>query len=192
MYSHKRRVFTLAAYALLVPYFSQAAASLPDDEQVNYNSTLLFLGGVIIVLLFVIGMLANTLRHLSFVVKGKYRKETQPLAAGARVAMLLPFLLSSFCSFGAGKWEAPQFPDQVSGIPLTDLCFIVCFIALELVVIFALTFHIHSLIRIIRNKKEPQATIKKQMRILPHLSPALQHTADGGYREATVHKHQKI
>lgn len=163
-----KRIFAISAIsALLLPQLCLAAASA-DDKQVNYNITLLCLVGLIVILLFVIGMLGGTLRQLSFVVKERnYREKKeqqekqQSSGTGKTVMMLLLFLFSAAGAFAATTPEAtaPPSPEFISGIPIMDFYFIVCMLALELCVIFALTFYIHQLLKVIR-KEDLEVTAK--------------------------------
>ena len=157
MYLHKKAVLFSATGALLIPQLSFAATSMSDDKGANYNMTLLCLIGLVLILLFVIGMLANTLRQLTFVVKDKNRKEKHAAAGIAKSVLLLALLLSSAQSFAAAvEVKAPAI-EFISGIPIADFYLIVGVITLELLVIFALAIYINIMLKIIRNEPALQA-----------------------------------
>ncbi len=163
MHSYKRAIILPAISALLIPQIGFAATAVSDDKSANYNMTLLCLVGIILILLFVIGMLAGTLRELSFVVRDKNRKEREASTGITKTILLLLFLFASFYSFAeTGKAAVAESQGQqyISGIAIEDFYLIISVIALELLVIFALSIYIHVLLRVIRNTPEMQAKAK--------------------------------
>src|SRR5579859_6484693 len=93
-------VFSLGL--VLLPTLVFATTANPDTKSGNYNMTLLSLVCLMLILLFVIGMLAHTLRQLSFVVRDKMRKDKQAMS-GTTKTILLAFALSipAISSFAA-------------------------------------------------------------------------------------------
>lgn len=156
--SIKKVIFSIAA--LLVPVLT-FASDPADSKSANYNIALLCLVGLILILLFVIGMLAGTMRQLSFVVKNKNRKERSAKSNVTKAALMLLLLGCGVTSMAAETKEvvvpAVRF---IQGIPVNEFYFIMAIIGLEFVVIFALSFYIHVLLRIIRNVPEYQGVAK--------------------------------
>ena len=161
MHLHKKAVVFSAIGAMLLPQLSLAATTASDDKGTGYNTTLVCLVSLVLILLFVIGMLTNTLRQLTFVVREKNRKEKQGSSIAAKATMLLLLLLTSATSFAATEpaAEAAVAPKvtSISGIPVNDFYALVGLIALELVIVFALTIIINILLRVIRDVPELQA-----------------------------------
>ncbi|MCW3123850.1 MAG: cytochrome [Flavipsychrobacter sp.] len=167
MHSNKKAVIFSAVSALLLPAVSFAATTTPDEKAPEYNMTLLCLVGLILILVFVIGMVGNTLRQLTAMVREKNRKERQSKANAAKTTLVLLLLFSSFHSF-AGTW-IDEFmmhtPKSISGIPTADFYTLVGIISLELLVIFVLTICTNIMLKIIRNIPDLQvkatAVVKK-------------------------------
>jgi cytochrome c oxidase cbb3-type subunit III len=158
---HTKKIFFFLLTALLsVPSFVDAAANSSTDKSGDYNMVLISLVSLMLILLFIIGMLANTMRQLSVVVRDKNRteKKEQPAVAKA-VLLLLSLTIPALHAFAA---DAPAKADKVvapvsnfiNGIPKDQFYVIMAVIALELIVIFALVFYIKVFIRIINAKPE--------------------------------------
>jgi cytochrome c oxidase cbb3-type subunit 3 len=157
--SFKKIIFSIAA--ALVPALLFAAETTPNYKIADYNVTLLCLVGLILILLFVIGMLAGTLRQLSFVVKNKNRKEKGMASGIAKALLLLVFLSGGLQAIAAGTAEVvAPLTRSIQGIPADEFYFLVGIIALEFMVIFALSIYIHIMLRIIRNVPEYQEVAK--------------------------------
>ena len=127
-----------------------------------FKTPFLYFAGFI--LLFVIGMLANTLRQLSFVVRDKMRKDRASGTNVAKAILALLFLLPSLHAFAEGAEVKAQVAESIAGIPATDYYFIVGTIGLEVLVIFALTIYVNLLLTVIRNKPELEAKAKAVIR----------------------------
>lgn len=166
MSPNKKMILFCAMATLLVPQVSMAA-SAPDNSTGGYNMTLISLISLMLILLFIIGMLAGTLRQLAFVVRDKIRKERQDASNAGKAAIIaLFFVCSSAYAFAQQGADAakPAAPTAIAGIPVGDFYTIMAIIGLELVVIFALTSYIYILLRVIRNKPELQAQAKVVIR----------------------------
>lgn len=153
---NKNAVFFIVS-ALLVPKLSNAATAADaasSDQGSSFNITLWCLVGLVIIFLFIIGMLASTLRQLAYVAREKNRKEKQS-KAGAVVATLM-LLLWSANSFAQSAAAAPS-PQFISGIPIFDFYLIIGLLAFELIIIFSLTYFIHKLLKVIRDAPEAVA-----------------------------------
>lgn len=145
-------LFSATSFAATTP--APAPAAKPD-----HGETLLYcLVGLMIILLFVIGMLANTVRQLSFVIKDRLRDNAK---SGGNVAKTLLLLIAlgipaahSFAAnaTGAAAKAAAPVSNTVAGIPANDFYAITGVIILELIIVFALTFYVRVLLRIINNK----------------------------------------
>lgn len=159
MHLNKRVIIFTAISALLAPNLSFALDSAPVEASGGYNMALLSMVGLILILLFVIGMLANTLRQLTQVVKEKNRKTRHGSATVVKSILLLLCLIpavSSYAAIGDDDFRI-NIPKYVSGIPATDFYFLVAVMALELLVIFALSAYTGILLRIIRDEPELHA-----------------------------------
>ncbi len=154
----KKNILTAVFGVLLIPQACFAAVASADDKSANYNITLICLVGLILILLFVIGMLANTLRHLAFVVRSNMRKERQSNTNVVKTILALLFLLPAVCANAtdvvASKAASAEL---ISGIPEVDYYVILGVIAMEMLVIFALVIYMNLLLAAIRNKPELQA-----------------------------------
>ena len=73
----------------LFPASVFAAVPNSQDTDGNYNLVLISLVCLMLILLFVIGVLANILRQLAFVVRDKNRKEKQTEATVVKTILLL-------------------------------------------------------------------------------------------------------
>jgi cytochrome c oxidase cbb3-type subunit III len=155
-----KKTFLLSAIAILLSTAIGFAAEVnPLDKSPDYNYTLLGLVSMIVILLFVIGMLALTLRQLSFVVRDKIRSDRQgkPTKTAA-ILLALVTTIPAINSFAADA--APAAVNYISGIPDTDFYVLVGVIGLELLVIFALVILVNVLMRIIRNVPEKAAAVE--------------------------------
>jgi len=148
------KISLVTASAMLIPALAMAA-SPGDDKGANYNLVLLSLVGLILILLFVIGGLAMTMRQLSFVVRDKMRKDKETASGVAKALLLLVALgIPAFHSFAADAAKAAPVSHSISGIAEDDFYAIIMVLALELIVIFALVINIRMLLRVISSKPE--------------------------------------
>lgn len=164
----KLKISFLLLAAAAKPVLGRAAeATTPTDKSANYNATLLSLVGIIIILLFIIGVLAGTLKQLSFVVKDKNRGEKSAAANIVKTLLLLVGLtMTGVRAFAEDAPADPaaialkelatqwKMPEAISGIGLIDFYIIVGIIFLELIVIFALVRYIQSMLRVLRDTPE--------------------------------------
>ncbi len=162
-----RRLLTVSITALLLfPVGVFAAVPNSQDAGGNYNLVLISLVCLMLTLLFVIGVLANVLRQLAFVVRDKNRKEQQ---AGANVVktilLLFAFSIPAMHAMAAGAEQAiAPIPTSISGIPENDFYAIMTMILLELTVIFALVIFIKQLLKAVSNKPELAKVAEKVIR----------------------------
>lgn len=162
MHLNKKTRIIAAIGALLIPHLGMAAEAVEGEKSANYNMTLLSLIGLMIILLFVIGVLGSTLRQLSFVVREKMKKERQSGSGIAKsIVAILLFTGMSFSALaqGAEEVKVPE-PASISGIATSDFYLIISIIGLELLVIFALTIYINILLKIIKSNPETEAAAK--------------------------------
>jgi len=170
MHLHKKTMILSAIGTMLMPLVSLAAdapAAAPA-KSASSDMTLMILAGLILTLLFVIGMLAGTLRQLTQAVREKIRREKN---AGSNIvktiALLAVLALSSFHTMAAdaaaGAADAKAAAPEVlylPGVSNSDFYMIVGVLALEMFVIFALTAYMYTLLRVIRNTPERRAELK--------------------------------
>ncbi len=153
-----KKIFFLTATAMLLsPALSIAADTNPQDKSGNYNIMLISLVGFMLILLFVIGMLANTLRQLSFVVRDKKRKERREASGVVKTILLVVAMtVPAFHSFADEKANAVVAPasNYIQGIAVMDFYAITAFIILEIIIIFALVLNINTLLKSIRKTLE--------------------------------------
>jgi cytochrome c oxidase cbb3-type subunit III len=166
MRSNKKISLILAAAILLFPAVLSATGTNAPVKEEGYNMALISLVSLMLILLFVIGMLANTMSQLSNVLRDRFRKERKEKGVVKTIVMLVALGVASLQVFAG---EAPKVAVPVakaskfiSGIPVNDFYAIMSIIAVELLVIFALVIYINMLLRAISNKlaSEPNALPK--------------------------------
>ncbi len=145
-----------ASAFLLLPTVVSAAVTNADDKGGSYNMVLISLVGLILILLFIIGVLAMTLRQLGYVVRDKMRKDKKAAGNVVKSLLLLVFMsIPAFHSFAADAAKAvAPVSHSISGIAETDFYVIITVLLLELVVIFALVMNIRLLLRALSTKHE--------------------------------------
>jgi cytochrome c oxidase cbb3-type subunit III len=161
MHSKNKISMILAAALLLLPTFVFAVATSNQEKSANYNMALISLVGLMIILLFVIGMLASTLRELTHTLSNKLRKEKKDSVVVKTILLLVALTVPAVNLFAAAAPAAAKVvekaapgPAFISGIPVDDFYAIMTIIALELLVIFALVIFIKQLLVAIQNKPE--------------------------------------
>ena len=167
MLLNKKTATIFSITLILSPALAMASSASQDEKSGNYNILLISLVSLMLILLFVIGMLANTMRQLAFVVQDKIRKDKQE-PQGMVKSLLLLFGLSmvSVASFAA-ETEKAAVPEitSIGGISISDFYLILGVLTLEFIVIFALVIYIKILLRVISNKPElvkaASAVVKK-------------------------------
>ena len=153
---NKRLSLALLVAAGLLPNLVTAATQNPDEKAGSYNMVLICLVSLMLILLFVIGMLASTLRQLGFVVRDKMRKDRASGTGVVKAILLLVALgmpAAQLFAAEADKAAAPAVT-TISGIDAYDFYLIVGVIALEFLVIFTLAIYTRVLLRVIANKPE--------------------------------------
>lgn len=168
MFMHKyinKNLGILTLVLLLLPVFSvQAADSVKPGY--NFNAILIGLVSLILILLFAILVLGNTLRQLGFVYRDKLRKD----CASGNVIKTLLLLIATSIAFTANAQDvaadaATQAPAYISGIPAFDFYVLMGIIALELMVIISLSFFIRTVVKIISNEPELESVAKKVVKV---------------------------
>jgi cytochrome c oxidase cbb3-type subunit 3 len=147
-------IFLLPAIAFGAPTSQEAGG--------NYNIFLVGLVALMLVLLFIIGMLADTLYQLTFAVRDKIGEDKDKKEIAGAVKTLLLLLLICTASFQsvaaevttAAKGSAAPVSDFIGGIAKNDYYAIMAMIAFEIAVIFALVLYVKMLLRAIANKPE--------------------------------------
>ena len=163
MRSNKKISLVITTALLLLPILVFAAAPNPQDTSGNYNMALISLVSLMIVLLLVIGILANTLRQLAIVVRDKNRKDKQAASNVVKtILLMLAFSIPALHTLAAGaaKAAAATVSGTISGIPANDFYAVMTVIILEIIVIFALVIYIKRLLRIITGKPELAGAVK--------------------------------
>ena len=166
---NRKKISVTVAALLLLPAFAFATAQTQDGKAADYNMVLISLVILMLVLLFVIGMLANVLRLLTAVVREKINKEKTVIPPVVKaILLLIAFNVPVIHAFAKAAEDTKQWaslPDTISGIPTSDYFTIVTVLVLELSVIFALIVNVRTLMGVIRNKPElahaAKAVIKK-------------------------------
>ncbi len=156
MRSNKKTSLALLVTAGLMPTLVTAATQNPDEKAGSYNMVLISLIGLMLILLFVIGMLANTLRQLTFVVRDKMQKDRAAAQGAIKTVLLLIALgmpATQLLAAEADKVAVPEIK-SISGIAVYDFYLIIGVLALEFLVIFALAIYTRVLLKVIANKPE--------------------------------------
>ena len=165
MQLYKKTILLLTSGMLSAGGVLAAEAAAPADTGTHYNVTLISLVSLILILLFVIGVLAGTLRQLSIVISEKVKADKMK-AKGILKAVLLPLALTlpAMHTFAA---DAPAATDaaaaaapavtHIAGIPVFDFYLITGILCFELIIIFALLIYINILLKVIRNTPERAA-----------------------------------
>ena len=167
MRSNKKISLVTIIALLFLPAITIAATSNPDEQSGNYNMVLISLVALMLILLFVIGALANTMMQLSTVVRDKMRKEKKDVSNVVKTILLIlalsiPALHGS--AEGLGEAVKPAVSGTINGIPVNDFYAIMTVIAIEILVIFSLVIYIRMFLKIISGKpvlvKAAQAVVK--------------------------------
>ena len=156
MHANKKLSLVLAIAVMLFPTLVMAATPGSGDTGGNYNTMLISLVTLMLVLLLVIAMLGNTLRMLSFAVRDKIRKDRQSSSTTVKAILLaMAVLLPSVHALAADavKTAAPV-SDFINGMHSGDFYSIMSVIILEIVVIFTLVIYMRQLLNVIRGKAE--------------------------------------
>lgn len=169
MHSYRKATVISAIGLLLIPFIGLAAGDAPaPKEGGSTNITLMYLEGLMLILLFIIGMLGNTLRQLASVVIDKIEEEKKVsgTTTKALVALLIATLLPAGIFAETPAQVGAPAPQMIGGIASGDFYLIAGFIIFELVIMFSLAYYIHVLLKIISRKPEvvqeaAQAIIRK-------------------------------
>ncbi|GAA4466424.1 hypothetical protein GCM10023093_20550 [Nemorincola caseinilytica] len=140
------------AIAGTILFLAPASAADGDTaaKAVNINTTFYTLVSLMIILLFIIGVLAYTLRQVTAVVREKNRKTKQGKAGILAILLLVATLPASAQMADTSK--AYHFPELIDGIPFADFCLLVAVIVLELLVIFFLATYVQTLLRALKGQ----------------------------------------
>ncbi len=159
-----RKIILISALATcMFPVVTYAVQS-PMDKSPQYNYTLLSLVSLMVILLFIIGVLANTMRQLSQVVRDKIRKDRSGKSTTAVVILLLAGgLMSSLQAIAADALPVAG-GQSIDGILASDFYLLVSVIAFEIFIIFALIFYINVLLKVIRARPELEAQAEAVIR----------------------------
>lgn len=147
-----KTLFSIAAGALTVTKAAAATGS-ETSKQLNLNTTLYTLVGIMITLLFIIGVLAYVLQQLAIVTKEKNRKEKQEgINKTGIMSVLLMLALLPFSAHAEDTSKAYQFPEAIDGIPFNEFLILSCVIMLELFVILMLAVSIRAVLRALKGE----------------------------------------
>lgn len=118
------------------------------------NMTLITMVSLLIILLYVIGMLANTLRLLGGVIHEKIKEDKRKAQNLIKsIALLLTLTIpTALVTAAEPVAEATPAPAFISGIPANDFYLISGFIILELIIILSLAVYIRILLKILKAK----------------------------------------
>ncbi len=161
MRSNKKNYLILLAAILLAPGCILAAEATSKSAATGgYNMLQITLVSLMLILLYFIGMLANTLRVLSEVLKEKFKNDRK--ANSGVIKTIAGFLLAILPALHALAAEpavaqATPSPKSIEGIPINDYYAMIGFIIFELLIIFALSIYIKILSKVIKGKYEQEA-----------------------------------
>lgn len=153
MRSNSYKYFTLIALAMATPSAMWAADAAGTTEKLNM--TLISMVSLMIILLYIIGMLANTLRILGGVIHEKIKEDKRKAKNLVKsIALFLTVTIPTVIATAAepAATEAAPAPAFISGIPTNDFYLISGFIILELIIILSLAIYIRILLKILRAK----------------------------------------
>ncbi len=132
------------------PYLLQAADG--DSENTgfaHFNAVLIGLISLIIILLFAILILGNTLRQLAIVYRDKMRSNK----TAKTLLLLIVLTAGSYSSYAADvDATAQSAPKLIGGLAASDFYLLTGIIGLELLVVFSLVFTLRVLVRLVSNK----------------------------------------
>lgn len=137
-----------------------AADGSETSKQLNLNTTLYTLVGIMITLLLIIGILAYILQQLGYVVKEKNRKEKQEgMSKTGIMSILLMVAMLPFSAHAEDTSKAYQLPEAIDGIPFNEFLMLCCIIMLELFVILMLAISIQAVLRAIKGEPVGAETV---------------------------------
>lgn len=161
----KRKLFAIAV--TLIPATASLAAEIPaTDKSPVYNMTIVSMVSLMLILLFIIGMLAYTLKQLGYVVRDKVRKEKSEQGSVMKTLLLLVAAtftgLSAFAQDGAATAADnthTSLPNVIQGIDANEFYVLSTIICLEMIVVLMLSVFINMLLRAIRAVPEAEAAL---------------------------------
>ena len=161
----KRKLFAIAV--TLIPATASLAAEIPaTDKSPVYNMTIVSMVSLMLILLFIIGMLAYTLKQLGYVVRDKVRKEKSE--QGSVMKTLLLLVAATFTGLSAFAQDAAataadnthtSLPNVIQGIDANEFYVLSTIICLEMIVVLMLSVFINMLLRAIRAVPEAEAAL---------------------------------
>ncbi|MBL7690905.1 MAG: c-type cytochrome [Flavipsychrobacter sp.] len=161
------KVFLATTISLLPAAVVLAAETAGTDKSPVYNMTLVSMVSLMLILLFIIGMLAYTMKQLGYVVREKVRKDKSTNGKGVKsVLALVGFTLLGISAYAQEDAAAAtnelahtSLPEVIAGIPATEFYVLTVVLCLELVVIFLLSTFIHMLLKTIRQVPEAEEAL---------------------------------
>ncbi|MBC7552526.1 MAG: c-type cytochrome [Taibaiella sp.] len=158
-----KKRFTLSALIFMACGLPALAADASAaDKSNNLNVTLYTLVGLMLILLFVIGMLGYTLRLLTTMAGEKLR--SRKVNGKAALLLALAFIIPSMSFAEQAAAPAVPFMSAVDGIPAFDFYLLTGVIALELIIVFFLSFYINFLMKIIKGAPEKEPETEKEVK----------------------------
>jgi cytochrome c oxidase cbb3-type subunit III len=164
MHKYINKHIGILTLMLLLPALSVQAADGAKTEY-NFNAILIGLVTLILILLFAILVLGNTLRQLTFVYRDKLRKDR---SSGNAVKTLL-LLVATGATFAAHAQDAAdaatQAPAYISGIPASDFYVLMGILLLQLLILFSLAFLIRTVVKMISDEPELEVVAKAIVKV---------------------------
>ncbi len=153
----RNKKITLTTVATLIPGAMCFAAEAVADKGSEYNWGLLTLVGLMIILLFIIGVLAGTLKQIGHVVHEKVRKERSGSSGVVKTLLLLMAL--TFTGLVVRAAESAEVKPAVevpymTGISNDEFYMVVGMILLELIVVLMLAVNIMRLLKALKTSDE--------------------------------------
>lgn len=167
MFKYFKNIITPMLLVLLTPVLSLAAEGAAESGE-KINVMLIGLVSMVLVLLFAILILGNTLRQLSFVYREKMREKRSDASTGTKALLVLlgASLLSSSVIAQEATSAAAVSP-YINGMLKTEFYTLATIIILELLIIVSLIFMIKTMVRVISKKPELAATAQKIVKKVP-------------------------
>lgn len=162
MRNHK--IIFLTSLITSAPVLLHAATDAPSQGG-SFNAMLIGLLSLAVILLFAILVLANTLRQMGFVYRDKMRE--QKASSGSIAKSILLALVATISSKYVLAQDAGNIAmsGTIAGMAEIDFYLIMLLIAVELMVVFALSFQLRKIVKLISARPEIEEVTKPKFKL---------------------------
>ena len=157
--------FFLFAVLGLLPAagYSQDAKAAAGSN--SFNPALIGLLSLAVILIFAVALLGNVVRQLTYAYRSKMRKDRSGNATLKTVAAIALLSLASIPAMAQEVTTVAAPPQSIIGLQPTEFYFLMGFIILELLIIFALMVLISVLTRLLTTSGEAEIAAKAVKKI---------------------------